>query len=509
MKKENSSQISKKIRNKLIYYTYLELKKKLMENNYLLINSMTPNELNNKYQKCSDYCVETIETYTSHMNNGIDNSNYFHVSVTYCSLNNNYHILVDNKNVDQYIGHNNIVGKYYKGNSIQIGTTTDKIKYNIRFNENKLEKNIIGAKKFMVRRKGISSSLDITKNLHIIDNEKINEINEYLDLLKSNDNSKNIKHLIKDNINNGKATNKIRKTNTQKIINKNLLKLKKYCANLILIEKKVSLKKFVRNPNKTLEPSSPTNKKRRNKNEKNTLKFLKDRPKIEDPPPILNPIENFNNQNNSIINSKFSPEKKIIAIHKKIKSQTKIFRNIFKLQLKSSFKKKNNNSIEKLEEENISPKKPSPTTIISSKFFSSPKKLYSPKKNDIIKKEKGNNIFEFNSGGITYSKFYKLFQKFNKKEKTNDAVINKFLSGNKVEISSNKRKPNILNASSKLNNNKEKIRNNTLRINNENNSNYKLKYKKALSINKNSKFMSAGRLEKKNNTIQIRDINKH
>jgi hypothetical protein len=57
-------------------------------------------------------------------------------------------MLVDNKNIDQYLGQNNIVGKYYKGNNIQIRTTTDKYKYNICMNENqnKLEKKVIGQK---------------------------------------------------------------------------------------------------------------------------------------------------------------------------------------------------------------------------------------------------------------------------------------------------------------------------------------------------------------------------
>ena len=65
MKENFSTRISKKIRNKLIYYTYIELKKKQRNKHYLLINSLSPNDLNNKYQKCSDYCVEKTETYTS------------------------------------------------------------------------------------------------------------------------------------------------------------------------------------------------------------------------------------------------------------------------------------------------------------------------------------------------------------------------------------------------------------------------------------------------------------
>lgn len=58
----------------------------------------------------------------------------------------------------------------------------------------------------------------------------IHETNEFVDNLKSNDNNPNIKKLIKNNINNEKVRNNcentIRKTNTQKILNKFMLKLK-------------------------------------------------------------------------------------------------------------------------------------------------------------------------------------------------------------------------------------------------------------------------------------------
>ena len=60
---------------------------------------------------------------------------------------------------------------YYKGNNIQIRTTADKYKYNICLNENKnkLEKKVIGQKKFTKQNRSISSSLDITKNIYIKD----------------------------------------------------------------------------------------------------------------------------------------------------------------------------------------------------------------------------------------------------------------------------------------------------------------------------------------------------
>ena len=169
-------------------YKFLEI---VVIKNCLLINSMTQNELNDKYQKCSDYYVEKTETYiSSQKNNGINKNNYFHVSVTYCSLNNNFHILIDNKNVDQYLGQNNIVGKYYKGNKVQIGATTDKIKYHINLAPNKLEKIIIGEKKLIWQRKSNFFSLEIIKNIKMID-ENANNINEYIDNLKSNNNELN------------------------------------------------------------------------------------------------------------------------------------------------------------------------------------------------------------------------------------------------------------------------------------------------------------------------------
>ena len=506
MKEEKITLISKKIRNKLIYYTYLELKRKPSDNNSLLINSMTPNELNDKYQKCSDYCVEKIETYTSN-HNGIDNNNYFHVSLTYCSLNNNYHMIVDNKNVDQYIGHNNIVGKYYKGNKIQIGTTTDKIKYNICLNQNKLEKNVIGAKKLIKERKCMCSSLEVTKNIIIMDNVKNNEINAHLDNLKSNDNSQNMKKLIKDNINNGKVQsnlgNKIRKTNTQKIINKYMLKLKKYCANLIIIERKGRYKKSVQNNNKLMEPSSSTNdKKRKNKNDKNVLKNGKDKPKVEDQQLILNPLEN-STINQNFINMNF--EFRNLPIHKKLKSQTKIFQNLFKIQVKKSFKK--HKSIDKSEEDDY--KKRSQKKVNSLKKFSSSKKGSSPKKV---------NINELNSGPIfSTSKFFNVIQKNNKKEKPSDLIIKKFVSGDKIDINSNRRKgilnindfPKLININNNIN--YERGINNTIKVNNNNNHKVfaiKSKFKKALTINKMFKFKSRQILEKKINNVRIKENNK-
>ena len=523
---------SKKVRNKLIYYTYLDIKKKSINKNGLLINSMTSNELNNKYQECSDYCVQKIETYTSSpMNNGID-YNYFHVSLTYNSLNNNYHMLVDNKNIDQYIGHNNIVGKYYKGNTIQIGTTTDKIKYNISLNENRFEKKIIGEKKFKKQLRN-SSPLDLTKSILILEEENNNnEINFFLDNIKSN-NDNNYKNLIKDNINTEKVKDNYRNIitkNTQKLINKYMIKLKKYCSNLIKMDIRISSKSII--PNKITEPPSPVNK-RKNKNNKNNYGSDKEKPKIIEDPLILNSNKDIININLNIISeNKNYP-------HKKLKSQTKIHHNIFKFQTKRSLRKHKSNTLNKNEEiardqkqntpkkiyspkkqkspkKIFSPKKqPSPKKIYSSKKQSpkkiyspkkqySPKKIYSPKNISSPKKKlsRKDNIFEFNSGPVIPTS--KFFQKF-KKEKTNDT------SGSiKNDFPTNRNRINTIkcNGYSKFNPNNEKNNINNLRGSNNNNIK-KGRLKKSLTINKMFKFKAGELLGKKINNVKIKDNNKY
>lgn len=511
---DKSTRISKKIRNKLIYYTYLDIIHKPISKNHLLINSMTYNDLNNKYQKCSDYCVKKIEIYTSSkMNNEIVNNNYFHISVTYCSLNNNYHMLVDNKDVEQYIGNNNIVGKYYKGNTIQIGTTSNKFKYNISFSQNKLEKRKIGEKKLPKKRRDIASSLNITKNFHIINNE-IEQNN-----LKSNNNDENHKKLIKDEIEKIQSNfgNKIKKTNTQKIINKYMIKLKKYCSSLITIDRIISKKE---SPHKMSEPPTPaSHKKRKNKNDKCNLRSDKDKPIIE--PTFYMSYRNFNN---SIIpeNNNYYP------CHQKLKSQTRIINNNFRMRIKSSFK--NNMSMNKFEEESVSPKKYSRNKIFSPKnIFSlknntsqkkndSPKKYYSPKKNSSPKKigspkknrtpRKG--IFEFKYEPGLPSTFFGFYKQFiNKRGKENQANIKKNILGNKLDLNTNKKKENEINtityskfiSNEKLNSNASKGKNN---INVR-----KAKLKKSLTINKRIyKFRSGQILEKKVNNAKKKD-NKH
>jgi hypothetical protein len=465
---------------------------------------MTPNEINDKYQKCSDYCVEKTETYTSSQNNNdMDSNNYFHVSVTYCSFNNNYHMLVDNKNVDQYIGKNNIIGKYYKGNNLQIGTTTDKIKYDIYLNENKLEKKIIGEKKFKKKQRCIASSLEINKKLSFIANENINEIND----LKSINNEENIKKIINENINNEKLQsnldNKIRKTSTHKVFNRHLIKLKHYCSNLIKIEKHLNNKNNKHNDNICNLLFSPINEKRRkNKNEKNNYKSGKEKPKFSFRRPVVHESENMTS---NILNSS-NPKSKdpdIKNCHTKLKSQTKIHQNLFKLG-KRSFHLKNNKSTDKYEEEKSkSPKK------------NTPKKVSSSSRRIINTNNLNNNDIQ---RGMTISKFYNPYQKsnINKKEKVNDSVnIKKMLSDkNKDFIIVNKRKINNNNnnnqnhISSKLYNNLDKNTSNLFRINNKTITR-KLGFKKSLTIKNLYKFRAADILEKKNGTSNKLKNNKY
>ena len=495
MKEDKSSLISKKIRNKLIYYTYLDIKKSQVRKNYLLINSMSSDELNDKYQKCSDYCVKKSEIYTSNeVHNGINNNNFFYVSVTYRSKNNYYHIMIDTKNVEQYIGSNNLE-KYYKGETIQIESKINKNKYNISLDENNLEKKVIGEKKLMKKQHRNNSSLEITKNIHIIDNENNNELNDDLDNLKSNNNHENYKKLIKNNNINieeiqANNRNKIRKLNTQKIFNKYMIKLKKYCSKLIKIERKKLAKNNYLN-NKIKEPSLSTNdKKIKNRNDKKIFRSGKEKPKIIRIPILKrNESTNINYENNSL-NSKNVIDN---SIHSKIKSQTKINQNAFKIQTRSSFRR--NRSIDKREEESFSPQK-------SKKKFT-PKKPSPQKK---INSPKKKSIYEFNSGPtIPISKFGNVYQKFNKKEPIIDSYIKKYTSGNKVEYPSNRRKinTNIVNGYFKVNTLNEKVNISSFR--GSNNVVKKDKFKKSLTIKKMYKFRAGELLEKKINNIKIKE----
>ena len=443
MKEDYINRIAKKIRNKLIYFIHLEITKKTKCNNHLLINSMTSNELDNKYQKCSDYCVEKIETYSSsEINNKIDN-NYFHVSVTYCSLNNNYHMLIDNKNIDQVVGKNNIIGKYYKGNTVNIRTTIKKrhnvnenINKNDIDNENNLEKMVIGNKKFKMRRKSTCSSLNINKNIKLINENENNDIN-YINNLNSNHN--NYKNLININTNNDfkkietNCGNK-RKIKYPKVINIYTSKLKKYCSTLKIIKKR-EINNFNQIKNqKNLElvysPAISERKKNYKKEKVYNLKSQKEKPKMH--APIFTSREQYNlrykTENQSISSTKNQNS------NSKLRSQTKISQNLFKIPEKKNMHPKNRaQSIDIFKEKTtspkkISPKKVSPKKISSPKKITSPKKISSPKKIFSPKKISSPRKF-INSMRNNDPQLSSIFQKNNKRGKTKEeANIKKFVS---------------------------------------------------------------------------------
>ena len=136
----------------------------------------------------------------------------------------------------------------------------------------------------------------------------------------------------------------------------------------------------------------------------------------------------------------------------------------------------------KNQKKKISPKKPSPQ-----------KKINSPKKR---------SVYEFNSGPtIPISKFSNFFRKFNKKDKSIDAFIKKFTSGNKIECPSNRRKANPINDNRyfKVHTINEKINISSFRGSKND------KLKKSLTIKKKYKFMAGELLEKKINNIKIKE----
>ena len=417
MKEDYISRIAKKIRNKLIYFIHIELKKNSKKNNSLLINSKTQNELNNKYQKCSDYCVETIETYSSSsiMNNGMNNNNYFHVSLTYCSLNNNYHMLIDNKNIDQMIGENNIIGKYYKGNLVNIRTTINKKNFNFNENDNKLEKMIIGDKKFAHKRRVIYSSLEITKNILINDNENNdNNENKYLN------NNHNVKINTNNDINKKIQTifgNK-KKIKSQSLVNIYTRKLKNYCSTLIILKKRKEANNSHKIKNaKNMELVSPaiSERKKNCKNEKIYFKNEKEKPKIN------NAI--YSNKENHSLKFQTDNHLKILKNPTKLKSQTKIGLNLFKIAKKKSFHTKNRaQSIHMSSEKKNRHKRPSSKK--PSQKISSPKKNSSPKK-------------LFPSMKPNHHKYISNIIHKNYKKKITESNVKKFIAGgiiNKIKI---------------------------------------------------------------------------
>ena len=409
MDEEHLNRIAKKLRNKLIYFINSELQKKLKDN-HLLINSLSTKELNDKYQNYSDYCIKTVETYSSsQMSNGFYSHNYYHVSITYNSFNNNYHMLIDNIEMGKMNGKHNIVGKYYKGNSVHIKTARDKTNYNIvKFkNENKLEKILIGNKKFKKKRKPILSSLEITKNISFIDKEKNdnNENNNYLNNINSNHN--NYKKLMNINNDNKKVEtifeNKFNKSKNQKIINLYTTKLIKYCSTLkILRKKRINICNQIKSPKLNEFPSPIMNDKKKNFRKGYSIRPGKDRPKMFFS--IFSKRESKDYQKYKTENQNQSQS------NNKLKSQTKINQNqnLSKMPEKKKIlhKKIKIQNIDKIEEKFSSSKKPSP------------KKIYSPKKT--INSVRANNSDKH--GNI-------IFPKNNKKNKEDIDSIKKYISG--------------------------------------------------------------------------------
>ena len=315
-----------------------------------------------------------------------------------------------------------------------------------------------------------------------------NEIENNINNVNSNCNNEgHYKKIMNENINinNEKVQtncdNKIRKSNTQKIVNIYMSKLKNYCSKLIFAKKKLNIKNNFE-INKINEIASPRKKLR----DKNQFRSGKERPKMEEPTPMMlnsNVDMNFTKHLNSKIG--LDNNKYIYSIHGKLKSQTKINQNLFKLPVKHSFyyKKGRPRSIDKNEEKTISPKKQSP---------------------------KKANIHEINSGpGIGTSRFFNVYSKINKKEKekgrnNDELIIKKNTSVNKLDIPISKRKQNniiskINNINNINNNSNEKQISNFLSTNN----NPKKRYIRSLTINRMYKFKAGEVLEKR----KIKEIN--
>jgi hypothetical protein len=433
MKESHLEHIAKKIRNKLIYFIHTELKKKLKNGQNFLINSMSYKELNDKYEKCSDYCVRKIETYSSsQMNNGIDYNNYYHVSLTYDSFNNNYHMLIDNRDIDQIIGKNNIIGKYYKGNSVHIRTTTDKLKYNIIKGENKFEKIIIGKKKFMSRRKTLFSSLEVTKIISLNDNdnnENNDNNNNFLNNLNSNhDNYKKVINLNMNNDNKKINTNfvrKGRKSKNQNIVNIYTMKLKNYCATLKILKKKGSNLNQLKSQKNDL-PSPSMNEVKKKYKRGYTIRCGKDKVQMHMPMFALKGMnsERFKTENQYEDQSKVNNES-----IRKLKSQVKIMHNQ-KQEKKILHKKNRAQSIDKATEKMLFPKKiSSPKKIINSVRVNNEKELNLVQKlNKKGRRKDSNSIRKYISGGIVNKR--KMFNNVNFKYSNNVnggiALLNKF-----------------------------------------------------------------------------------
>ena len=423
MKEDYLNRMAKKIRNKLIYFIHLELKKKSKKNNVLLINSMTSKELNSKYEKCSDYCVERIETYSSsQINNGLDN-NYFYVSLTYSSVNNKYHMLIDNRNNGQMIGENNIVGKYYKGNSVYIRTTTNE-NYNINKKDIELEKMIIGEKKFAKKKRVNYSSLNITKNILINDNENNNNLNN---LNSDHNNHKNLNNINIDNEAKKKMqTNKIKKIKIQSTPNIYTIKLKNYCSTLKIIKKKKD--KFKNQKTSELvSPAISEYKKKFKKGDYYTLKSGREESKILIP--IINTKDNFNlRYQTEVFNTARIKNNNNNNNNSKLKSQ---ILNLFKIPKKKILRKKKKPPSIEIPDKNTSPKKSSPKKAL--KKNSSPKKIiYTMRNNE--------------------SQISKLIKKNIKKKITEGNINKKFISSSIINKRKNLNDNNIQDKAKNINN---------------------------------------------------------
>ena len=235
---------AKKIRNKLLYFIDTELRKNIKKNNILLIDSKTPEELNEKYQKFSDYCIDLIETYNGNQINYIISNNFFHVTVTYTSSNNDGKIYVENKNFDRVTSNNIAVGQYLnkKNSKLKSSYEPDVLRFNLNqknYIDNK--KRTIGDKKFTKKRRTLCSSIEMPNKAIIMMNE--NNID-------SAHNQKILPRLDDDNKINNNETICTKKRILKSDYYEN--KLKKYCSNLILLKKKKNRKKF-----REKDPTSP------------------------------------------------------------------------------------------------------------------------------------------------------------------------------------------------------------------------------------------------------------
>ena len=231
---------AKKIRNKLLFFIDEELKKNSIKNNSFLIDSKSPNELSKKYQNFSDYRMQISETYNGNQRNHILNTNFFHVAVTYTSINKNYKIWIENKeNINS-----DVINDINRQIVEEIGKKEkkkyekEKNYYNGISKDNK--KRIIGNKKFSdKRKKGLCSSIEIPKKSIIIMEENNNSDNIHnnkkeIDKLENDKNNKEQNETV--------CANKKRKLKVNYYENK----LKKYCSSLIILKKRRQ-KKYKKN----------------------------------------------------------------------------------------------------------------------------------------------------------------------------------------------------------------------------------------------------------------------